>query len=82
MKHLAAYLLLQLSNPHPTKQDVTDLLATVGIEPKQDRLDALFKMLEGKDINEVSHPLPSSFITYLSGDNRSLKLTIVIGGRP
>jgi ribosomal protein L12E/L44/L45/RPP1/RPP2 len=57
MKHLAAYLLLQLSNPHPTKQDVTDLLATVGIEPKQDRLDALFSMLEGKDINEVSsHP--------------------------
>jgi len=80
MKHLAAYLLLQLSNPHPTKQDVTDLLATVGIEPKKDRLDALFNILEGKDINEVSHPIPHLPSSRLS--NLSLKLTIVIGGRP
>ena len=65
MKQLAAYLLLQLTNPHPTKQDITALLATVGIEPDQQRLDALFSMLEGKDVNEVYppiHPIPSHSI--------------------
>lgn len=53
MKHIAAYLLLHLTNPHPTKEDVTALLATVGIEPNKERLDALFSMLEGKDVNQV-----------------------------
>ena len=65
MKHLAAYLLLQLINPHPTKDDVTSLLATVGIEPSKERLDALFSMLEGKDINQVpSQDNPSDLNRY------------------
>jgi ribosomal protein L12E/L44/L45/RPP1/RPP2 len=53
MKHLAAYLLLQLTNPSPTKEDIATLLGTVGVAPDQERLDALFTALEGKDINEV-----------------------------
>jgi ribosomal protein L12E/L44/L45/RPP1/RPP2 len=53
MKHIAAYLLLPLTNPHPTKEDVTSLLATVGIEPNKERLDPFFSMLEGKDVNQV-----------------------------
>src|SRR5277367_152130 len=53
MKHLAAYLLLHLTHPSPTKEDVTNLLATVGIQPDIERLDQLYKLLEGRDINEV-----------------------------
>ena len=53
MKHLAAYLLLQLNNPHPTKQDITVLLDTVGITPDVEKLDRLFALLDGRDVNEV-----------------------------
>lgn len=53
MKHLAAYLLLHLTHPAPTKEDVTDLLATVGIEPDVQKLDKLYKLLERRDVNEV-----------------------------
>ena len=53
MKHLAAYLLLHLTHPTPTKEDVTDLLATVGIEPDVQKLDKLYKLLERRDVNEV-----------------------------
>jgi ribosomal protein L12E/L44/L45/RPP1/RPP2 len=56
MKHLAAYLLLHLTLPAPTKEDVTDLLATVGIQPDIEKLDKLYKLLEGRDINEVISP--------------------------
>ena len=58
MKHLAAYLLLHLTHPAPTKEDVTDLLATVGIQPDIERLDKLYKLLEGRDIHEVISPPP------------------------
>jgi ribosomal protein L12E/L44/L45/RPP1/RPP2 len=60
MKHLAAYLLLHLTHPAPTKEDVTDLLATVGIQPDMERLDKLYKLLEGRDINEVISPPQTS----------------------
>ena len=53
MKHLAAYLLLHLTHPAPTKEDVTEILATVGIQPDIEKLDKFYKLLEGKDINEV-----------------------------
>jgi ribosomal protein L12E/L44/L45/RPP1/RPP2 len=60
MKHLAAYLLLHLTHPAPTKEDVTDLLATVGIQPDIEKLDKLYKLLEGRDINEVISPPQTS----------------------
>jgi hypothetical protein len=53
MKHLAAYLLLHLQNPHPTKQDVEDLLETVDIKADAEKLSSLFSALEGKDVMEV-----------------------------
>ena len=59
MKHLAAYLLLHLTHPSPTKEDVTRLLATVEIQPDIEKMDNLYKLLEGKDINEVLSTLTS-----------------------
>jgi ribosomal protein L12E/L44/L45/RPP1/RPP2 len=56
MKHLAAYLLLHLQNPHPTKKDVEDLLETVDITADPEKLSSLFAALEGKDVMEV-YPL-------------------------
>ena len=53
MKHLAAYLLLKLNNPSPTKEDVSALLETVGIVAIPSRLDHLFSALEGRDLNDV-----------------------------
>ena len=53
MKHLAAYLLLHLENPFPTKEDVIALLATVDIQPDLERLDDLFERLEGWDVQDV-----------------------------
>jgi large subunit ribosomal protein LP2 len=54
MKHLAAYLLLQLGgNASPSAQDITSVLESVGIEADSERLNKLISELEGKDINEV-----------------------------
>jgi ribosomal protein L12E/L44/L45/RPP1/RPP2 len=54
MKHLAAYLLLHLTDPAPKKQDIVDVLASVDIKPDTDKLDTLYALLEGRDINEVT----------------------------
>ena len=54
MKHLAAYLLLQIGgNASPSASDIKSLLDTVGIEAEQERLDKLISELEGKNVNEV-----------------------------
>ncbi|KAF2151319.1 ribosomal protein 60S [Myriangium duriaei CBS 260.36] len=54
MKHLAAYLLLQLGgNSSPSASDIKEVLSSVGIEADSDRLDKLISELEGKDINEL-----------------------------
>ena len=54
MKHLAAYLLLGLGgNTNPSAKDIKALLASVGIEADDDRLETLLSELEGKDINEL-----------------------------
>jgi len=53
MKYVAAYLLLSLTKSNPTKEDVTDLLSTVGISPDEARLNEFFRAIEGKDINQV-----------------------------
>ena len=55
MKYLAAYLLLQTGgNASPAAGDIKELLATVGIESEDARIEKLIAELEGKDINEVS----------------------------
>ncbi|KAK3990258.1 60s acidic ribosomal protein-domain-containing protein [Cladorrhinum sp. PSN332] len=54
MKHLAAYLLLQLGgNTSPSAADIKAVLESVGIEADDERLSTLLKELEGKDVNEL-----------------------------
>lgn len=54
MRHIAAYLLLQIGgNASPSAGDVQKVLSAVGIEADDDRLEKLISELEGKDINAV-----------------------------
>lgn len=54
MKHLAAYLLLKLGgNQSPSVSDITEVLASVGIDADEDRLEKLVAELKGKDLQEV-----------------------------
>ena len=60
MKHIAAYLLLQLGGKTaPTAADITSVLEAAGAEVDSSRVEKLISELEGKDINEVSHGLQS-----------------------
>ena len=54
MRHIAAYLLLQIGgNASPSADDVKKVLSAVGIEADDERLEKLISELEGKDINAV-----------------------------
>jgi large subunit ribosomal protein LP2 len=54
MRHIAAYLLLQIGgNASPTAADISKLLSTVGIEADESRLETLISELDGKDINAL-----------------------------
>jgi large subunit ribosomal protein LP2 len=54
MRHLAAYLLLQIGgNESPSAKDIRKVLSSVGIECDDDRLEALLSELEGKDVNNL-----------------------------
>ncbi|KAF5351597.1 hypothetical protein D9758_007161 [Tetrapyrgos nigripes] len=54
MKHIAAYLLLQVGgNSSPSAADIKKVLGAVGIEADDERLDKLISELEGKSINEL-----------------------------
>ena len=56
MRHIAAYLLLQIGgNANPSAGDVKKVLGAVGIEADEERLSKLISELGGKDINAVSH---------------------------
>jgi large subunit ribosomal protein LP2 len=55
MKHIAAYLLLQLGGKTtPTAADITSVLEAAGAEVDSSRVEKLISELEGKDINQVS----------------------------
>jgi large subunit ribosomal protein LP2 len=54
VKYLAAYLLLNAGgNSSPSAADIKTLLSSVGIEVEDDRVEALLKELDGKDISEL-----------------------------
>jgi large subunit ribosomal protein LP2 len=54
MRHIAAYLLLQIGgNASPSAAGVKKVLSAVGIEADDDRLSTLISELKGKDINAV-----------------------------
>lgn len=56
MRHIAAYLLLQIGgNASPTAADIKKVLSAVGIEADSSRLDTLISELKGKDINAVRY---------------------------
>ena len=70
MKHLAAYLLLTLGgNTSPGASDIKEVLSAAGIDADDDRLTALLKQLEGKDINEV---VPLELVSRLTPNTLSL----------
>ena len=59
MRHVAAYLLLQIGgNASPSADDIRKVLDSVGIETDEDRLSKLLSELEGKDINTVRPTSP------------------------
>ncbi|CAG8447125.1 5637_t:CDS:10 [Scutellospora calospora] len=54
MKHLAAYLLLNLAGKdNPKAKDIKALLDSVGIETDDERIKTLLSELDGKNINEL-----------------------------
>ena len=54
MRHLAAYLLLQIGgHASPSAKEVKKVLAAVGIEADDERLEKLIAELDGKDVNAV-----------------------------
>jgi len=54
MRHLAAYLLLQIGgNASPSAADIKKVLSAVGVEADDDRLSTLISELKGKNINEL-----------------------------
>lgn len=54
MRHIAAYLLAVLGgNASPSAADVKNILSSVGVDADEERLTALLKELDGKDINEI-----------------------------
>ncbi|KAI0328667.1 ribosomal protein 60S [Cubamyces sp. BRFM 1775] len=54
MRHLAAYLLLQIGgNASPSAADIKKVLGAVGIEADDERLEKLISELEGKDVNQL-----------------------------
>ncbi|PNS18609.1 60S acidic ribosomal protein P2 [Sphaceloma murrayae] len=68
MKHLAAYLLLQLGgNTSPSASDIKEVLSSVGIEADGERLDKLISELEGKDIQELITEGSSKLASVPSG---------------
>jgi len=66
MRHIAAYLLLQIGgNASPSSGDIKKVLSAVGIEADDERLDKLISELKGKDVNTVSclDPLTKPLVT-------------------
>ncbi|KAF8426261.1 60S acidic ribosomal protein P2 [Tirmania nivea] len=68
MKHLAAYLLLTMGgNSSPSAEDITAVLAAVGIEADNGRVETLLKEVSGKDINELIAEGSSKLASVPSG---------------
>lgn len=64
MRHIAAYLLLQIGGKaNPTAADVKKVLGAVGIEADEARLKSLISELGGKDVNAV-RPFPVLHISW------------------
>ncbi|RDB23712.1 60S acidic ribosomal protein P2 [Hypsizygus marmoreus] len=68
MRHVAAYLLLQIGgNAEPSADDIKKLLSTVGIEADDSRLSTLISELKGKSINDLIAEGSSKLASVPSG---------------
>jgi len=68
MRHIAAYLLLQVGgNASPSAADVKKVLGAVGIEADDERLDKLISELEGKDVAALISEGSSKLASVPSG---------------
>ena len=68
MRHIAAYLLLQVGgNASPSADDVKKVLSAVGIEADDERLDKLISELEGKDVAALISEGTSKLASVPSG---------------
>jgi len=81
MRHLAAYLLLQIGgNASPSAEDIKKLLGTVGIEADDERLEKLIAELEGKDVNELIAEGSSKLASVPSGGSAAAASSGGAGG--
>ncbi|OAX43927.1 hypothetical protein K503DRAFT_610289 [Rhizopogon vinicolor AM-OR11-026] len=79
MRHIAAYLLLQIGgNASPSAGDVQKVLNAVGIESDEDRLEKLISELDGKDINALIAE-GSAKLSSVSLDQKNTKELITYG---
>ena len=70
MKYLATYLLLKLGGKdHPSKEDITQALATVGIDADVSDIDKLLAELEGKDLDEMIAQGRTMLATFGTGNS-------------
>ncbi|KAF7970031.1 hypothetical protein HWV62_17140 [Athelia sp. TMB] len=68
MRHIAAYLLLQIGgNTSPSAADVKKVLGVVGIEADEARLETLISELNGKDVNALIAEGSSKLASVPSG---------------
>ncbi|KAI0352306.1 ribosomal protein 60S [Trametes cingulata] len=83
MRHLAAYLLLQIGgNASPSAADIKKVLGAVGIEADDERLEKLISELEGKDINALIAEGSAKLASVPSGGAVAAAGGAAAGGAP
>ncbi|OCH93646.1 ribosomal protein 60S [Obba rivulosa] len=83
MRHLAAYLLLQIGgNASPSAEDVKNVLGAVGIEADEERLAKLISELEGKDVNALIAEGSAKLSSVPSGGAAVASSGAAAGGAP
>ncbi|KAJ8587328.1 ribosomal protein 60S [Rhizopogon salebrosus TDB-379] len=83
MRHIAAYLLLQIGgNASPSAADVQKVLAAVGIEADDERLEKLISELDGKDVNALIAEGSAKLSSVPSGGAVAASAPAAGGGAP
>lgn len=81
MKHIAAYLLLQIGgNDSPSAKDIKKVLGAVGIDADDERLETLLSELSGKDVNELIAEGSSKLASVPSGGGGGAVAAVTGGG--
>ncbi|KAF9461200.1 60s acidic ribosomal protein-domain-containing protein [Collybia nuda] len=83
MRHVAAYLLLQIGgNADPSAADVKKLLSTVGVEADETRLETLISELKGKTVNDLIAEGSAKLASVPSGGGGGGAPAAASGGAP